>query len=78
MTSDPWKGTALRKSTESISTNGGHLYGIQIGADCYYWADEVGTDSKGQLTWTCQYPDHVRRGSRGPEGEVILRYDKIL
>jgi len=72
---DPWKNTALRKSTESLSVNGGHPIGIQIGSDCYYWADEVHTDDFGKLHWTCQYPDHVRRGTRGPEGEVILKYE---
>jgi len=54
--------------------NGGHRYGIQIGSDCYYWADEIGTDKGGQLAWECRYPDHLRRGHRGPEGEVILEY----
>lgn len=54
--------------------NGGHRYGIQIGSDNYYYADEIGTDEKGQLVWTCRYPDHLRKGSRGPEGEIILEY----
>ena len=78
MSSDPWQGTALRKSTEAPPTNGGHKYGIQIGSDCYYWADELHTDEFGKLHWTCQYADHVRRGCRGPEGEIILRYDKNI
>lgn len=74
---DPWAGSALRKATERPKVNGGHLYGIQIGADCYYWADEVHTDNHGKLHWTCQYPDHVREGSRGPEGEIVLKYIRM-
>lgn len=59
------------------SINGGHEYGIQIGPDIYYYADEVHTDEYGKLHWSCRYSDHIREGWIGPEGEIILKYIRM-